>query len=221
MMGIPVFRRSLLFPIRLSLLSSEFLLLLGMFETLEMLDRNLLLKINAMHTPFLDGMMWFMSKSWPTVLIIAATAMMFYRKYTLKKAIEFLVGCAIVFASTDLTTNLIKHAVKRYRPTHNLEIKAQVHVVNDYHGGQYGFYSGHAANTFSVITYIFLCIHWIKKNYRMVIFVYPIMVVYSRMYLGVHYPTDIFIGTVSGLFFGWLGYYIMNKHFLKLDEQKS
>ena len=197
-----------------------FSLILAMFETLELLDRDLLLKINAIHTPFFDGLMWFFSKTWPTVLIALIAAFSFYRKYTFKKAIEFVLGCAIVFASTDLTTNLAKHAVKRYRPTHNFEIKNQVHVVNDYHGGKYGFFSSHAANTFSVITYIFLCLHWVKKSSRLFIFVYPILVVYSRMYLGVHYPSDVFIGSLSGFFFGWLGYYIMNINFLKLNEQK-
>ena len=175
-----------------------------------------------MHTPFMDGMMFFVShNTWPLILIILLAAFVFYRKYSLKKAVEFTVGCALVFATTDLSTNLVKHAVKRYRPTHNLEIKSQVRVVNDYHGGKYGFFSAHAANNFSIITYIFLCIHWLKKNYKLFIFVYPTLIVYSRAYLGVHYPSDVFIGTISGLFFGWLGYKIMNKHFLKLDEQKA
>jgi undecaprenyl-diphosphatase len=192
-----------------------------MFESLEMLDRNLLLKINSMHTPFMDGLMWFMSRTEPTILIIFTVAFFFYRKYTLKKAVEFILGCAIVFACTDLSTNVIKHSVKRYRPTHNLEIQKQIHLVYDYKGGQYGFFSGHAANTFGIMTFIFLCVHWVPKNYRLFFFVYPLLVAYSRMYHGVHYPSDIFIGTLSGLFFGWLVYRIMNRHFLKLDEQAA
>ncbi|MES2679941.1 MAG: phosphatase PAP2 family protein [Bacteroidota bacterium] len=192
-----------------------------MFEALEKFDRYLLLKINAMHSPFFDGMMFYISdNSWPTVLIILATAFVFYRKYALKKAIEFLVGCAIVFACTDLSTNLVKHAVKRYRPTHNHEIKEQVRVVNDYHGGKYGFFSAHAANTFSVMTFIFFCVHWISKKYRLLFFVYPVLVTYSRMYLGVHYPSDTITGIFSGLIFGRIVFLIMNKHFLKFDVQK-
>lgn len=186
-----------------------------------MLDRNLLLKINSMHTPFLDGMMWFMSYTWPTILIVMVVALLFYRKYSQKKAIEFLLGCAIVFACTDLSTNVIKHNVKRYRPTHNLEIKEQVHIVNDYSGGKYGFYSSHAANAFGVITYIFFCIHWVKRKPRLLIFIYPLVVAYSRMYLGVHYPSDIFIGALFGLFFGYIVYNIVNKHFLKLNGEKA
>ncbi len=192
-----------------------------MFQTLELLDRALLLKINAMHTPFLDGMMWFMSKTWPTILIIFTVAFFFYKKYSAKKAVEFVLGCAIVFACTDLSTNAIKHTVKRYRPTHNLEIREKIHIVNDYHGGKYGFFSAHASNNFGIMMFIFLCVHWVPKKYRLFFFAYPLLVVYSRMYLGVHYPSDILIGTLSGFLFGWLVYRIMNRYFLKLDAQEA
>src|SRR3954466_14828529 len=126
-----------------------------MFESLETLDRALLLKINSLHTPLLDEFMWFMSETWPTILIVFAVAYAFHRKFSAKKAVEFLVGCAIVFACTDLSSNAFKHGVKRFRPTHNTEIGEQIHLVNDYKGGDYGFFSGHAANTVGVITFIF------------------------------------------------------------------
>jgi undecaprenyl-diphosphatase len=154
-------------------------------------------------------------------VIIFVVAFFFYKKYTPKKAVEFILGCAIVFACTDLSTNIIKHSVKRYRPSHNIEIQKQIHIVNDYHGGQYGFFSGHAANTFGIITFIFLCVHWVPYKYRLFFFIYPVIVVYSRMYLGVHYPSDIAVGIASGLAFGTLVYAIMNRYFLKLDAEKS
>lgn len=192
-----------------------------MFETLKMLDRSLLLKINSFHTPLLDDIMWFFSYSWPTVVIILVVSILFYKKYDAKKAVEFIVGCAIVFACADLTSNTIKHKVERYRPTHNLEIKDQIHIVNDYRGGKFTFFSGHSTNTFGIIMFIFLCIKWIPTKYKLLFFIYPLIVVYSRMYLGVHYPSDIITGMLVGLFYGLLVYKIMNKHFLKLDEQKA
>ena len=191
-----------------------------MFETLKMLDRNLLLKINSHNHPILDQVMWFFSYSWPTIFIILAVAFAFYKKFHAKKAVEFIVGCAIVFACADLTANAIKHKVERYRPTHNLEIKEQIHTVNDYRGGKFTFFSGHATNTFAIITFIFLCINWVPTKYKMLFFIYPLLVIYSRMYLGVHYPSDVITGMVVGIFFGWLVYLIMNKHFLKLNDQK-
>jgi len=165
--------------------------------------------------------MWYMSETWPTIIIILAVAFAFYKKFSAKKAIEFLLGCAIVFACADLSSNLIKHQVKRYRPTHNLEIKEQIHIVRDYHGGKYTFFSGHSANTFGVITFIFFCLTWVRARYRVLIFLYSLVVVYSRMYLGVHYPSDVFVGMVDGILFATLTYYIMNTYFFKANEQKA
>lgn len=174
-----------------------------------------------MHSEFMDGMMWFMSYTWPTVTIVLAAALVMYRKLNAKKAAEFILGCAIVVACCDFPTNVIKHSVKRYRPTHNVDIGKHIHIVNNYQGGKYGFFSSHAANTFGVTTFIFLCLHWIDKKYRLLFFIYPLIVVYSRMYLGVHYPSDVFVGALLGVFFGWLVFRIMNRYFLQLHVQKA
>ena len=184
----------------------------------------MLLKINSMHTPLLDSFMYVLSEKLTTLLTVAAifaVAYAFYKKFSAKKAFEFVLGCAIVFACTDLSSNLVKHGVKRYRPTHNLEIKEQVRVVNDYHGGKYGFFSSHAANTFGIFTFIFCCVNWWQKKYKYLIFIYPSLVVYTRMYLGVHYPSDILVGTLDGILFGNIVFFVWNKYFPKFNEQQN
>ncbi len=192
-----------------------------MFDTLERLDKALFLKINSLHNSLFDTIMWQLSESWHTYLFTIILAFIFYKKYSAKKAVEFLLGCALIIACTDFSSNTIKHAVKRYRPTHNLEIKSQVHLVNNYEGGKYGFFSGHAANVFGLTSYVFLCLHGYNKKHKLLLVLYPIIVCYSRIYLGVHYPSDIFIGMIDGLFFGTLGYFIVNRYFLKLDEKTT
>jgi len=184
-----------------------------------MFDRDLLLAINSSHSPFMDVVMWQLSQTWVTVVVVMLAALVINRRYSLRKGVEFLLGCAIVLACTDLTANLVKHEVKRYRPTHNTEIQNQVRTLKNYYGGQYGFASGHSSNNFGVAAYIFFCMHWMKMRQRAWIFLLPALVVYSRMYLGVHYPSDIIMGMFIGLFFGWLGYRIVNRHFLKFNEQ--
>lgn len=195
-----------------------------MFESLKSIDRDLLLRINSLHSPLMDTFMYYLSEKFSTyitVLIILSVAYAFYKKHHLKKAVEFILGCAIVFACADFSANITKHNVKRFRPTHNIEIKEKIHRVNDYSGGKYTFFSSHASNTFGIITFIYLCVYWIRARYKLILFLYPLILIYSRMYLGVHYPSDVFTGSLIGIMFGMIVYYIMNLYFLKLHEKKA
>ncbi|MCC6370821.1 MAG: phosphatase PAP2 family protein [Bacteroidia bacterium] len=190
-----------------------------MFETLRQFDRALLLKINSQHSPLMDSVMWTLSQSWHTYLLVIVCGYLVFKKYSPKKAAEFILGCALVVACCDLSSNITKHSLKRYRPTHNTEIKNQIHTVNNHEGGKFGFFSAHAANTFGLATFIFLCIHWVNKRIRYLFFIYPALVSYSRMYLGVHYPSDIFAGMLVGCLFGYLIYLIVNTYFLKFNAE--
>lgn len=191
-----------------------------MLENLERIDRNLFLQINSYHSPFLDKMMWSLSSSIPTVTLILIFAYFFYKKIGEKKLFWLVFGCILVFTCTDSSSTFAKKTFKRYRPTHNLEIKHLVKKVNYYEGGTYGFFSGHSANTFGLAFFIFLCARWMKPAVKLLFFTYPLLVVYSRIYLGVHYPSDAFMGMLDGFFFGGLIFYFFNKYFFKFNENK-
>lgn len=125
-------------------------------------------------------------------------------------------GIGLCVACADLSSELAKHTVKRYRPTHNLEVGPQLHIVHDYKGGKYTFFSSHASNTFSVTTLMFLMAAGsIARKWRYFFFLVPLIIVYSRMYLGVHYPFDIFIGSMVGIFVGNLVDRILARYFIK------
>ncbi len=182
-----------------------------MIDRFEELDGNLLVWINNHNNPIVDEIMWFFSQIYPTVCLLLLIAAYIYKRVGSKSTMKFLIGCSLVFAFADGSSNLVKHSVKRYRPTHNLILKEKIHLVHNYEGGKYGFFSGHSANTFGVCFFVFLFAKVIRKRWRFLFFLYPIIVVYSRMYLGVHYPSDIAVGFIAGLIGALLVNFLLNK----------
>lgn len=177
-----------------------------LFDTIETFDRNLLLSINALHTSILDEVMFYISQIWVFIPLFIFWIILILKKVEFQKMLVLLLFLGVLIALTDQTSNLTKHAVKRYRPTHNTEIGSQIHIVHEYKGGKYGFFSGHSANTFGIamlLSLLFKKRTWLFKSQ---FFLWAAITAYSRMYMGVHYPSDIFVGFLVGLFWGFIVY---------------
>jgi undecaprenyl-diphosphatase len=117
----------------------------------------------------------------------------------------------IILAATmaDQISVLIKNLVERPRPCHEPLLEGLVHIYKDECGGLYSFVSSHATNSFNVALISLLFIR--KRWYTISIIIWAIVVGYSRIYLGVHYPGDVICGSVMGATVGWINYrlYIM------------
>jgi len=184
-----------------------------MFDKLELLDRELFLAINGWHTPLFDSVMYYVSQIWVFTPVFVYWLYMVFNRYGIKKLLILLGFLSLLVVLTDQTSNITKHAIKRYRPTHNLEIQSQVHIVNDYKGGMYGFFSGHSTNTFGVAMLLFLIFSKESIVFRAFFFAWAGITAYSRIYLGVHYPSDIFVGFIVGLFWGYVVYRLIQYFF--------
>lgn len=184
-----------------------------MFETLEQIDRSLFLLINSWHSVLLDDVMYYISQMWIFVPLYIYWLYLVYRKEGFKKLLVLLAFTGLLILLTDQTSNQTKHAVKRYRPSHNIEIMKQVHTVNDYRGGQYGFFSGHASNSFGIATLLFFMLASRPMWFRLICFLWAGITAYSRIYLGVHYPSDILVGTLVGVIWGLIIFELMQYTF--------
>jgi undecaprenyl-diphosphatase len=184
-------------------------------NSLERFDKQLLLKINSWHTDWLDPIMWQFSAIYIFSPLIIWLLYRYYQRYQGKNLAALILCAGLTIAVADLSSNLVKHTVKRYRPTHNLELKDKVHIVSHYRGGKYGFFSSHAANTVGVTTLLFLACAWINRRNRILFFLIPAVIIYSRMYLGVHYPSDVTVGIVDGLISGYLLFVVFRRFFFK------
>ena len=175
-----------------------------MIETLESIDRQLLLLINGWNSPFFDSVMWFISGKFTWLPLYAVLLWLVIRK-TGRNWWIALIGIALTVALADsISVHCFKNVVMRYRPTHNLELEGVLHIVNGYHGGWYGFVSSHAANTFGVAT--FICLVLKHKAAWIGLMVWAALVCYSRIYIGAHYPADIACGGLLGALCGYAAF---------------
>lgn len=173
-----------------------------MLDFLNDLDQQVFLFLNGLHNGFFDFLMWWFSDK---LIWLPLYLLFFYflvRKYGWE-SVAILLSLAILIALSDQVSGFIKDSVARYRPSHNPEIEAQVRTLNGYFGGNYGFVSSHAANSFALAYFL---AKFIKSNYTFftpLLFIWAFTVSYSRIYLGVHYPGDIIGGALLGIALAW------------------
>lgn len=186
-----------------------------MIEWLEHLDQQLLLFLNGLHASWLDQPMFLISKIKVFIPLFIIWIYQLIQLLKLKAFALFIAGVAVLILLTDQSSTITKKTVERYRPTHHLEVGPQVHTVNEYRGGTFGFYSGHAANTFGIAMLLFLTFRKRKTWIKYTFFPFAILASYSRIYLGVHYPSDIVVGMLTGILYGFLIFQILSLYLYK------
>lgn len=176
-------------------------------DVIKNIDKELLLFINGNHHPTLDTFFWIVSSDYflyPFVLLLILN----FKNKAPKIHFLFIFLMLLGILISDQTANLFKnYLVCRLRPSHEPSLGYLLHFVKDYKGGPYGFYSAHASN--SVFVLLLLMSFYEIKNFsiRLLSVILILLIGYSRIYLGVHYPTDI----LAGWFAGGLIFLVINR----------
>jgi undecaprenyl-diphosphatase len=186
-----------------------------MIEWLELLDQRFVLAVNGMHTPLLDECMWIVSGKLTWIPLYLFLIGLVVRHYSWKTSFYFLGVGILMVGLTDLTcTYGFKEVFQRYRPSHHTELSKILHFYTMkpgefYKGGMYGFVSSHAANFTCLASLTWLFVRMKTAWIGSLLLFCGLLIAWSRMYLGVHYLTDIIGGVFVGLVYGLAGYRLL------------
>lgn len=174
-----------------------------MLDLLNNLDTSLFLAINGLHNAFFDVVMVYISARFFWIPFYILLLYLIFREYGWQ-TISILVFIALLILITDQgSVHLFKEVFQRPRPCHAADLQLFVHTVEGC-GGRYGFISSHAANSFALAYFVSAALKNSYSLIRWVMYSWALLTIYSRVYLGVHYPGDVVAGALFGLFAAWL-----------------
>lgn len=175
------------------------------------LDTDIFFSINRMHNTFFDYFMSAYSGKWIWIPMYAAILYVMIRNFSWKVTLMCVIGVALTITFADqVCATVMRPIFERMRPSNlNNPISEFVHIVNNHRGGRYGFPSCHASNSFGLAFYIFFVFR--KKWLTFFMMSWALLTCYSRVYLGVHYPGDLLVGTIVGLMGAYLMYFLFKK----------
>lgn len=171
-----------------------------MFEVLESLDIELFIYLNSLHHEALDPVMLWISNKFIWIPFYLFLLVLIIRKHDLVSLLLIIPALIFLITLSDqISVQVFKNGFERFRPCHNEDIQNLIHLVGNC-GGRFGFISSHATNVFALASFLILVMKSRSFTYMMII--WAVLVSYSRIYLGVHYPADIIGGAIIGTFIG-------------------
>ena len=175
-----------------------------MLELFKQLDHQLFFFINSHYSAWCDQIVYGITH---TFFWVPLYLYLIYKiAISLKKRTGLcLVACAVLITLCDqFSAGLVKPWAQRLRPCQEPEIQHIVHVVGKYTGA-YGFISSHAANTFGLAMFLWLLLRKQDSSIYL-LFGWAASISYARVYGGVHYPSDVILGALSGIVWAWFVY---------------
>jgi undecaprenyl-diphosphatase len=179
-------------------------------------DHSLFLAIHHFRNSFLDEVMPPVSGKLIWIPLYALLLFFLWKRFG--KQTLIILGVIIVLTFVcDQTANLLKKNVGRFRPSHDVTLAGEVTTPLGL-GGDYGFVSSHAANTFGLATFLWLLsgsmkgFTPVKKRWPWsLLFLWSLLICWSRIYVGVHFPFDVLGGCLVGALWGVILFFVYQK----------
>lgn len=169
------------------------------WEFLQQLDKDMLLYINQLGTPFWDNFWIFITNKYSSIPLYFILLLMSYRYQGLKKTVWLCLFVVLLITATDQLANVFKYGFERLRPCHEPTLQG-LRVWKC--GGKFGYFSAHAASSFALATFFVRIFSNRLPKLKYILFFWAFLVSISRIYLAVHYPFDVLTGMFFGVLFG-------------------
>ncbi|QNF35185.1 phosphatase PAP2 family protein [Adhaeribacter swui] len=174
-----------------------------MLDKLKQLDHEWFLAINGYHSSFWDPIMIAISDRWFWIPFYALLVAFLIFRFRRQSILMFLAVALSLIAADGISSRFIKPYFARLRPCHDASLSETINIVAGC-GGKFGFLSSHAANTFAIAMLFALMLPERYRYFKIFAFVWAIVISYSRVYLGVHFPGDVLGGAVLGILLGFI-----------------
>lgn len=180
-----------------------------MIDQLLQYDKEVFLFLNNLGSTTFDGLWLVITNKLTFIPLYAILLYLIYKHLGWKTLLLLIVVIAAMITFTDQVTNLFKDGFQRPRPCRAEGVENVMRYIAP-RCGKYGFFSGHASNSMAVAVFAGLLL---KSYYEKLIFIllfWSVIVAYSRIYVGVHYPLDIICGMAFGALSGFMFYKLQN-----------
>jgi undecaprenyl-diphosphatase len=166
-------------------------------------DRETFVYLNSLGIEQFDVFWSTVTKFPPWIPLFILIIYLFFIKFSKREALFMILTLLVMVLFVSTLTDLAKNVVARLRPNNDEEINTLIRILK--HPSGFSFFSGHASSSFSIITLVILFLRqhvkWIYLFY-----IWPILFAMSRIYVGVHFPIDVIVGTLVGICSAWMFY---------------
>jgi len=175
-----------------------------MLEEFLKYDKEIFLLLNNLGNTNWDGFWMLITNKFSSVPLYILLIFFSFKQFGIKKTLVLVIAAILMIVVTNGLADFFKYGMARLRPCYDTDVNELMRLIKDSCGGKFGYFSAHASNSMAVAVFFSLLLKHKFKFIGILLFIWAFLVGYSRIYIGVHFPLDVFSGMAIGLFFGWL-----------------